>query len=143
MSSQSWRFYDLIKGCSKACQQISTRIAVISNQVTPSHIEAGTNPISPVRQLRKVVCCKDFAAGYLGFGLMQSLICAIAATLIQHKYLPFEVRVDNELPPLSLGCVQWRQLEVLPTKFVAVMVDFFVYENSSLPKIQWSLLTFL
>lgn len=65
---------------------------------------------------------------------MQSLICGIATTLIQHKHLPFEVTVDNELPPLSLGCVRWRQLEVLPTKFVAVKVDFFVYENSSLPK---------
>lgn len=67
-----------------------------------------------MRQLRKVICWKDFAAGYLSFGLMQSLICGIATTLTQHKYLPFEVTVDNELPPLSLGCVQWRQLEVLP-----------------------------
>lgn len=143
MSNQSWHFYDLIKGCSEACQQISTRVEVISNQVTPSHIEAGTNPIRPVRQLHKVVCWKDFAAGFLSFGLMQGLICVIATTLIQHKYLPFEVTVDNELPPLSLGCVRWRQLEMLPTKFVAVKVDFFVYENSNLPKNQWSLLTFL
>lgn len=103
MSSPSWHFYDLIKGCSEGCQQISTRIEVISNQVTPSHIKAGTNPISPVRQLPKVVCWKDFAAGYLSFGLMQSLICGIATTLMQHKYLPFEVAVDNELPSLSLG----------------------------------------
>lgn len=74
---------------------------------------------------------------------MQSLICGIATTRIQHRYLPFEVTENNELPPLSLGCIRWRQLEVLPANLVAVKVNFFVYKKSSLPKNQWSLLTFL